>query len=50
MHSGQNQKKVTEQYRNNWDNIFGKKKEPVEEQIRDHQEELNSSPSTTPNK
>jgi len=36
----ENQKKVTEQYRSNWDNIFGKKKEPVKAHQRQYEKEF----------
>ena len=35
----ENQKKVTETYRSNWDNIFAKKKEPVKPYERDYKAE-----------
>jgi len=35
----ENQKKVTETYRSNWDSIFGKKKEPVKQHVRDYKAE-----------
>ena len=36
----ENQKKVTEQYRSNWDNIFVKKKEPVKAYQRQYDKEF----------